>query len=160
MIRRFRRTAATVTAVILLGGASLGCASETEKTPEDRMVELVDQRVEQALDDIAASDQQRKRVHAIKDELVDEFKRVHAEHEGTRQVVEELWLQDEPDKKKAHELVDKRFDEMRATAHRVTDAAFELHDVLTPEQRRKLADQVKERRRCWHDRFHRAGDGQ
>jgi Spy/CpxP family protein refolding chaperone len=154
MSKKYRRAISIVAAVALLGIGFAACANEVQKSPEERIVGMVDQRVEEALDDIEATDVQRTRVHELKEELIEQFKEKRTEHEGTHAVVEELWLADEADPKKAHALVDERIDEMRATAHRVTDAALELHELLTPEQRRVLAERAKERREHWHHRFH------
>jgi Spy/CpxP family protein refolding chaperone len=52
---------------------------------------------------------------------------------------------DTPDAQKLHSLVDARIDAMRAFAHKMTDAALEVHGTLTPEQRKELATEFRER---------------
>jgi Spy/CpxP family protein refolding chaperone len=52
---------------------------------------------------------------------------------------------DSPDAQKLHALVDARIDAMRAFAHKITDAALEVHGTLTPQQRKELATEFRER---------------
>lgn len=155
MKRRYRRIIPVVAALALAGIGIGACVAEVKQSPEERAIAFVDQRVEEALDEIEATDAQRTRAHELKEELIADFKKVHAGHEERHALVKELWLSDEVDPKKAHQMVDERIDTMRATAHKVTDAALELHQLLTPEQRKILADRAEERRHRWHQRFHR-----
>ncbi|MBW2522593.1 MAG: Spy/CpxP family protein refolding chaperone [Deltaproteobacteria bacterium] len=154
MKKSYRKVITVVAAVALLGVGFAACAGQVDKTPEERVIAMVDSRVEAALDDIDATDEQRTQVHELKEQLIEEFKGAREEHEASHEVVEELWLAEEADAEKAHRLVDERIEKMRKKAHLVTDAAIELHGILTPEQRQILADRAKERRNSWRHRWH------
>jgi hypothetical protein len=43
-----------------------------------------------------------------------------------------------------HQLVDARLPELRAALHQMVDGVAEIHDTLTPEQRRRLVEKVQE----------------
>lgn len=142
----------TISALALLGAIAVGCGGEVSQDPHERLVGVVDQRVEEALEDIGATEQQSAEVHAIKDDLIDHFEASRAEHQDAHEQLRQLWLADRPDPQTVHSLVDERIDKARATAHKVADAIVKLHDILTPEQRQQLADRLEERRRRWHER--------
>ena len=158
MFKSYRKVIPLAAAVALLGVGFAACAAQVDKTPEDRVMAAVDRRVEAALDEIDATEAQRQQVRVLEDDLIAQFKAARQDHDETHRVVEQLWLADEVDTKRAHELVDERIEKMRKMAHRVTDAAVELHDLLTPEQRKILADRAKEHRQSWRERWH--GDEQ
>jgi Spy/CpxP family protein refolding chaperone len=53
------------------------------------------------------------------------------------------WKAEKPDAAKLHALVDQRAAEMTAMAHQAVDAAVEVHDALTPEQRAKVTKKIE-----------------
>jgi periplasmic protein CpxP/Spy len=115
--------------------------------PEE-MAAFMTARVDDALDDIKATDAQRATVHAAKDRVLEKVKALRGDR---RQMHEELlaaWKSDSADKAKLHALVDQRIEEMRAVGHEAVDAAAEVHDALTPEQRQQVAERM-ERHRRW-----------
>ena len=154
-MRKMIRHATVLIAVAALAAVSLGCANSTEQSQEERMAEHVTEHVEEALDELQATDAQRERIRGLADDLIEQFKSFHADHRATHAKVKAMWLADRADPKQAHALVDERIDAVRSLAHTVTDAVLQLHDTLTPEQRQAVVERVEERRRHWHDRWHR-----
>jgi len=139
-------------AIIALAAVGLGagaCANQTEEQVEQQRTERAYKhmtvRVDEALDDIEATDVQREQVHVIKDQLFDEMKGFRAKSKETREIALDQWKGDAPDADKLHGLVDERMDEMRKVMHKVVDEMIELHGVLTPEQRAEIAAEVEDR---------------
>ncbi len=92
-------------------------------------------RLEKMLTKIEATPEQRARIEAIRDRLVAE----RPKRGGDRGELLELWKQESPDAAAIHAKLDQKFEEQRAFAGKVADALIEVHGVLTPEQRVKVA---------------------
>jgi Spy/CpxP family protein refolding chaperone len=107
---------------------------------------FVTSRVEDALDDLDATPDQRAKIMALKDRLVAAGLQAHAGSQEAHDAVFAEWKSDKPDAQKLHQLVDARIDAMRAFAHQAVDAGVEAHDVLTPEQRAKVTRKIER----WH----------
>ncbi len=111
-----------------------------------QLAAFVTNRVEDALDDLDATPDQRTRILAVKDRMLDAAKQVHADQGATHQAFLEAWQTDRPDAAKLHALVDQRVEEMRKLAHQAVDAGVEVHDTLTPDQRAKVTKKIER----WH----------
>jgi periplasmic protein CpxP/Spy len=128
--------------VVALSGFAWGCRHRHDPA---RMAELVTERVDAALDDVDATPEQRQRIHAVKDRMLARAKELHGDHAEGRAVILEAWRSDAPDAAKLHALVDERADAMRKLAHEAVDAGIEVHGILTPDQRAKLAEKAERR---------------
>jgi Spy/CpxP family protein refolding chaperone len=109
--------------------------------------------VDDVLDDLDATDDQRDEVHAIKARLFKKAVAMKADKEKTREEVKAILASDNPDGERLHAIVDNKSQEMTKLAHEVADAALELHDVLDEEQREELAEIIARhegKRRRWH----------
>lgn len=102
--------------------------------------------VDDLLDDVDATPDQRTRIHAVADRMIEAAKAVHAGQQGTHDALLEAWKSDAPDAAKLHALVDQRVEEMRKVAHEAVDAGIEVHGILTPDQRAKLTRKIER----WH----------
>jgi len=111
----------------------------------ERMAEFVTERVDDALDDVDATPEQRERIHAVKDRMLARAKELHGDRAAGRAAILEAWKAEAPDASKLHALVDERADAMRALAHEAVNAGVEVHGILTPEQRAKLAEKAERR---------------
>jgi Spy/CpxP family protein refolding chaperone len=107
---------------------------------------MVTNHVEDALDDLNATPDQRTRILAVKDRMLAEAQQVHGDQKATHQALLEAWKSDAPDAAKLHALVDQRVEEMRKLAHEAVDAGIEVHGILTPDQRAKLTKKIER----WH----------
>ncbi len=110
------------------------------------MAAAVNGRVDDLLDDLNASPDQRTQIHAVVDKMVAEAQQVHAAHKGTHDELLAQWNSDTPDAAKLHALVGQRADEMRKVADDAVDAAIQVHGILTPDQRAKLTKKIER----WH----------
>jgi periplasmic protein CpxP/Spy len=131
---------------LLLGGAAAltgfagGCGHHGGHGRDPAaMAAFVTDRVDDALDDLDATPEQRARIHAVKDRLLAKAQETHAARGDTHSELLAAWRSETPDAARLHALVDQHVDAMRAMAHEAVDGAIEVHDTLTPAQREKLA---------------------
>ena len=106
--------------------------------------QMVEKRLTKMLDTVQATDAQRQQITAIKDKVLADGKALRAAHQGTHQQLLALWKSDQPDVAKVHALVDARADAMKKFADEVADAMIQVHGILTPDQRAKVADQIQQ----------------
>ncbi|MBI4703381.1 MAG: hypothetical protein HY744_19890 [Deltaproteobacteria bacterium] len=159
--RLARRWQTLVPAAVLVGGLGAGaahvvsgCAARVEDEARSEVMNaVIEARVNEAFDRIAATETQRQRIRPIVAGLVEEAKKVHKGVKGTRQDLTQQWLADKPDADAVHKLVDHRADELRQLAHKAVDAAIEVHGLLDAGQRRKIAELAEERRHLRHQRW-------
>jgi Spy/CpxP family protein refolding chaperone len=104
---------------------------------------FVTARVDDALDDLDATPAQRAQVGAVKDRMLAAALAQRDARQQTREAFLAEWKADEPDAARLHALVDQRAAELTALAHQAVDAAVEVHDTLTPEQRAKVARKIE-----------------
>jgi Spy/CpxP family protein refolding chaperone len=142
-MKKIAIAASAVLAVVLLSGFR-GGGWGWGHNPE-RIKQVISWKVDDKLDELKATDAQRQTVHAVKDRLLDEGQRLAQEHQATRTEVLTQLESDNPDAQKLHALVDARIDTVRAFAHKVVDGVLEIHRALTPEQRKQLATEYREK---------------
>lgn len=116
---------------------------------QERMMRFwADRATERAFDKIQATPDQRKALTALRDRVIDKFA---ATRDGRRADLDRalaLWQADRWDDAQAKTLVDGQRQRGEEMAQFVTQQALELHKVLTPAQRAKLAEFVQN----WHGR--------
>lgn len=137
-----------VTAVVLLTGfRGGGCGGHGGSAEErsSRAYQFLTWKTDDALKELDATDAQKKEVNAIKDRLFEDGKELFVRNREVKTELFAQWEAAQPDATKVHQLVDERFDALRAFAHKVADGALELHRILTPEQRKEVTDHAKER---------------
>ena len=108
-----------------------------------RMTRMVNAHVDDLLDDLKATDAQRKQTHVLVDGLLKDGEALRDGHEQAREDILAQWNQPKPDAAKVHALVDTRFDSFKAFAHKVVDAGLQFHDLLTPDQRTEVSQRVE-----------------
>jgi Spy/CpxP family protein refolding chaperone len=94
------------------------------------------------LDDINATPDQRQKVLAVKDKILSTMASNRSIRESTHEVIATQWKSDKPDAAAIHAAIDKEFDAMRAAAHAAADQAIEIHAILTPEQREQVGGKL------------------
>jgi Spy/CpxP family protein refolding chaperone len=110
----------------------------------DHMQQMMNWKVDEALNAIHATDAQRKTAYALRDDLFEEGKKMHQTREEVHAELMQEWKSDKPDAQRVHADVDTMIDSIRAFAHKVADAGLRMHDVLTPAQRDELASHAEE----------------
>jgi Spy/CpxP family protein refolding chaperone len=134
---------------VALTGFAGGCGAHRHGHGRDpaELAAFVTDRVDDALDDVDATPDQRTRIHAVKERLLAAGQKARGGHRDAHEALRAEWTAEQPDGAKLHALVDARAEEMKAFAHQAVDAGIEVHGILTPEQRAKLTKKV--------DRWHR-----
>jgi Spy/CpxP family protein refolding chaperone len=135
---------AAVLGVVALAGS--GCGRHEHPRDPAQVAAFVNSHVNDVLDDLDATPDQRTKIHALTDRMLDEAKAAHADQAQVRATFLAEWKAEKPDAAKLHALVDARADALRKLAHDAVDAGVEAHDVLTPAQREKLSKKVER----WH----------
>jgi Spy/CpxP family protein refolding chaperone len=141
----------TVALAVVLGAVALagfGCGHHGGGHSRDpaQVAKFVNARIDDLLDDVDATPDQRTKIHAIADRMLAEGQALHGDHAKVHDTVLAQWRAETPDKAALHALVDERMDALRKAAHDAVDAGVEAHDVLTPAQREKLAKKAER----WH----------
>lgn len=112
---------------------------------EERAQQLATYFLDDALDELEATDEQRKVLHDLKDRRVKEVFAFSQEHKALRGELLGQWDAANPDPKALHALVDARIEALRTLAHAVADDALAVHGTLTPGQRAEVSEHVKSR---------------
>jgi periplasmic protein CpxP/Spy len=134
----------SITAVVAAAVAVLGATGCGHHRPDPaRMEKMVTHRVDDALDDLKATPEQRQKITAVKDRLLLGSRSLRADHRATVKEALALWEASSFDRARALTLVDARIDAMRAMAHEAVDAAAEVHATLTPEQRAQVSKRLR-----------------
>ena len=134
--------AAGIAAAIALSGCGRGGGM---KDPV-RAKKYIDYRVDDYLDDLDATDAQRKKIHELKAPLVEEGFVLREANLKVRDELLTQWKTPNPDIARVHQLIDERIDAVRAVAHKAADATFQAHQTLTPAQRAEVAAQMEKAR--------------
>jgi len=121
-------------------GPGHGCGSHRDPA---RMEKMIASHLDDVLDDLDATAEQRAKITAVKDRLVAEGKALRAGKEPLRNDLLAQWDSPNPDVGRVHALIDEKGDAMKGFAHKVADGLAEVHAILTPEQRAKLAKKAK-----------------
>jgi len=134
----------TLAAALTLGVAALGATGCGHHRPDPaRMEKMVSHQVDDALDDLKATPEQRQAITAAKDRLLASGRALHGDRRATMKEALGLWEAPSFDRARALALVDARIDAMRALAHEAVDAAAETHATLTPEQRALVSKRIR-----------------
>lgn len=134
-------------ALVALTGFRGGCGGHHRGGRDPAQVAaFVTDRVDDVLDDLDATPDQRARIHAVKEEMLAAGRKARERRGATHETLLSEWRSATPDRARLHALVDERMEELRALAHEAVDAGAEVHAVLTPEQREKLARKAER----WH----------
>ncbi len=107
---------------------------------------MVNEHVDDTLDDLKATPDQRTQIHAVVDKLLQDGEKLHGGHAAVHDEVLAQWKSDQPDAAKLRALVDERAKELRAFADEAIDAGVQVHGILTPDQRAQLTRKIER----WH----------
>lgn len=131
----------SVMAVAVAGLVLAGC--HRGEMTQERLTKMVEWKVDDFLDSVDATDEQRAKVNAISTKTVHEVGPALLENKAARTELVRLLSNPSVDVAAVHATLDKRSEVMKAAVHRLADAAIEIHAVLTPEQRAQLAEKLQ-----------------
>lgn len=140
--------------VISIGIASLAAigllaafAGRMEHRNPERAREMMSKRIDRMLDQIKATDAQRAQINQIKDQMFQEGTALRQAQADLKKELMAQWESPQVDAAKVHALVDQRTEAFRAMAQKAADAAIQVHDLLTPEQRAQVQKELSEHHR-------------
>lgn len=142
MNRRIAMIGSGILAVVLLSGFGFrggGCGGS------ERGYKFVSWRIDSKLDDLNATEEQKAKINAIKDRIFVDVKAAVAEHKATKGQALAQFESGNPDSNALKNMVDARLATAKIVAYKVVDALVEANAVLTPEQRKELTGELRER---------------
>jgi Spy/CpxP family protein refolding chaperone len=115
-------------------------------TPEDRAAR-VDFGTDWVLSRVEATEEQKTRIKAIVQAALGDLAQVRDQHLQHRQAFIEALKQPSVDRAALHQLRQAELGLAESASQRLVDAIADAADVLTPEQRGKLAEMASQFRR-------------
>lgn len=106
---------------------------------------FAEHRMERVMDEIGATDEQQDKIFAIVDKTRADLRPMGREFRGMREEVATLLSAPTIDKAAVEALRVKRMAEVDAASKTAVAALVEAAEVLTPEQRAKLVEEMKDR---------------
>ena len=139
-------TMVTLLTATMLGAMS-GCAySFMHKTPQERAERIV----KNISDELKLNNAQLGKLNALKDELLTMRGDYRKKRSDTKMAIGEMLSQPTLDQTRALALIKDRTREVNEKAPQVVSAFAAFYDSLTPEQQKKLHDEVTERMKRHH----------
>lgn len=129
-------------AVVLAAGAAFAAGRH------GFMKDRIDARVAAMEDLIEATPDQRKVIDGAKADIVKAFQEQAALRKDHGRMID-LLAADQVDEAKLYALADERAAQIQKMAKVIVPELVKVHDVLTPAQRQKLADHMKQQRARW-----------
>jgi len=135
-----------VLAISIVGVSSVlaGCRHRGHRHDPAKMQKFATWFVDDALDDLDATDAQRQAIHASKDRLLAEGLALKTDGKKSHMEVYREWQKDEPDVQRVHALIDERVEAFRIVAHKAADEVLAAHALLTAEQRAEVSERIQE----------------
>ena len=140
-----------VAVIVVLGvaifGAMAGCGHRfAHKTPQER----ADWIVKNISDELQLNDAQLGKLNALKDELLAVRSEYRKKHGDNLKTVDELLSHPTFDQTRVLALIKERTQDVNDKAPQVVSAFAGFYDSLTPEQQKKLREEVNERMEQHH----------
>jgi len=147
-MKRWQKIALAV-GVLAVAGASIAWGGR-QAGRRHFMKYMIGARIEEALDYVEATPQQRAVVGDAKKAIMARVQAQREAHRGKVGEIAALLAADTLDVAKIEGMVDRKADELRSTARAVIGEIAKVHAALTPAQRQKLYQRWQER----HARHH------
>ncbi|MFO8070786.1 MAG: hypothetical protein R6V85_02825 [Polyangia bacterium] len=101
-------------------------------------------RINESLDDVDATDVQRRAILSRARLVIRDAVALHEEHEADHDEIMAELESGRPDADWLHEMLDRRFEEVRAFAHRSLDRTLEAYGLLDETQRSILLEDFED----------------
>jgi len=112
----------------------------------DRMHGFIEYRIEKALEDVDATDEQTAKVKAIFTQVRTELSPMAGGFRDTRDAFTALLESPTIDRAEIEKLRAERLGALDEASRRVASAIADVAEILTPEQRKQLVEEMRERR--------------
>ena len=107
-------------------------------------VDLVEDRLDHMLKSVDATPEQQTKLHAIVEAAIKDLDPIRQQLAGTRKEMAALLGAPQVDRAAVEKLRGERVTELDQASKRVTEALLDAADVLTPDQRKTLADKAEQ----------------
>lgn len=108
---------------------------------------MISAHIDEVLDEAKVNDSQRQRIYGVRDRLFATFEAHHQRGGGKLEQALTLFESDQVDANTLSALRSDVEAERKAMADQVTQALVEVHDTLTPQQRRVVTDHIRQFKR-------------
>ena len=116
-----------------------------ERSPE-KMQKHLSYMVNDVLDDLDASDNQRSEVNTIVNDAFTDLAPMMKNKKQTKEAVLAELKKENPDRRAIDSILGGAESDMKVAKERVVDAVLDIHTVLDAKQRAQLAEKFEERR--------------
>ncbi len=108
---------------------------------------MISAHIDEVLDDAKVNEGQRQRIYAVRDRLFTSFEEHHQRGGGKLEQALSLFESDQIDTSRLGTMRGEIEAERKALADQVTQAIVEVHDTLTPQQRKVVTDHIRQFKR-------------
>jgi Spy/CpxP family protein refolding chaperone len=133
--------------VLAISLAACGHRHRCSRMNPEKVDKMVSFHLDDALDDLDATKEQRITMHAVKDRVLIEARLLREKMQQSRQGVIDELKSDNPDSERLHKELDQQIELVREFAHKGLDELLLVHKTLTPEQRAEIEERIQDR---WH----------
>ena len=112
---------------------------------------MIGKRIDEALDAAKVSDKQRAAVHEIEGRTFEKLSALHKDKGGDMERVLTLFAGDRIDPQEVASMRAEHEAAMKQAGDTITQAITDVHDLLTPAQRKAVADYVRSHHAHGHD---------
>jgi len=137
-------------AVVALSAFGPGAGCGRAADPQERLAraqEVISRRVNEVLDELSATPDQRAQILAIKDRALREaqvrFEQNRDQNRADRRWALQQLTSDAPDRAALYAQLDARADQARVMGRKAIDTLLEVNAILTPAQRVQLRTMVE-----------------
>jgi Spy/CpxP family protein refolding chaperone len=139
---KWKRIALALGIVGVLSGATAALAAANGHRGHN-FQKMISARVNQVLDEIDATPEQRQTINQVKDDALAKLQQKRQQHPNEHAYWMKMLTTDQVDVNALNAAADQRAQEMAATAKEIIiPALVKVHDALTPAQRQRVADKV------------------
>jgi Spy/CpxP family protein refolding chaperone len=104
------------------------------------MKQMITAKVAKAEDLIQATPQQRTQIDTSRDNVIAALQSAHTDRKALHDQLVQLWNSDNLTEDALNTIVNQRTQAMQTASKAIVHEVVQVHDVLTPEQRKTLAD--------------------
>jgi len=114
--------------------------------------------IEKISENLSLTTEQKAQVQRISDQIKERMGTKKSTHENMLEEFANEFKKDNIDRNKMKELSEKKDQEMQEMKIFIMDKIIEFHDLLTPEQRNKAVENMKEMKGKFHDKMKKFKD--
>lgn len=130
------RTLLALSAVALLSGFTRW-GHHRAINPE-RVQRHMTERVDDFIDDVEADESQAAQIRAVASRITVQVPGVVRGHQALKESLHKAWASPKPERGALHSQLDAQLKTATGLLHDLLDAGLDVHDILTPEQRKEV----------------------